>query len=136
MTSSIATSSTVTSSTVMSSMRTIAAAIACVSTVLSGAIGPAIAQNRTLWLYDNGQTTITGYFRQGENIYADCDQDCLDLNLYLYNEMGVLVDADDAVDASPVLTAPYEGTFSIQITMPSCTHSAGCSVAISSDHGF
>ncbi|MGB3570827.1 MAG: hypothetical protein WA783_20535 [Phormidesmis sp.] len=117
-------------------LRAIAAAVGCASVALMVASNSAIAQSRTLWLKDNGQTTVTGYFLQGENIYADCDQDCMDLNLYLYNEMGVLVDADDAIDALPTLTAPYEGTFSVQITMPSCTHSAGCSASISSDHDF
>ena len=119
-----------------SNLRTVATSIACASVALVGAVSPALAQSRTVWLNDNGQTTVTGYFMQGESIYADCDEDCMDLDLYLYNEMGVLVDSDDEYDAFPILTAPYEGTFSVQVTMPSCTHSAGCSASISSDYGF
>ncbi|MEL7333039.1 MAG: hypothetical protein AAFN12_12375 [Cyanobacteria bacterium J06560_2] len=117
-------------------LHTIATSIACASVALVGIVSPALAESRTVWLDDNGQTTVTGYFVQGENIYADCDEDCMDLDLYLYTEMGVLVDSDEAVDSYPIITAPYEGTFSIQVTMPSCTHSAGCSASISSDYGF
>lgn len=123
-------------SSVSAKMRTLATSVACASVALFGIIAPAVAQNRTVWLNDNGQTTVTGYFMQGESIYADCDEDCMDLDLYLYNELGVLVDSDDAYDAYPILTAPYEGTFSVQVTMPSCRHSAGCSASISSEYGF
>ena len=85
---------------------------------------------------DNGATTVTGFFLQGESIYANCDEDCMDLDLYLYTEMGVLVDSDIEEDSFPIVTAPYDGNFAIEVTMPSCVHSAGCSASISSDHGF
>jgi len=117
-------------------VRNIASAIACTSVALVGLVSPAFAQDRTLWLNDNQETTITGYFLQGEDIYASCDEDCLDLDLYLYTELGVLVDSDEAVDSFPIVTAPYDGTFAVQVTMPSCTHSAGCSATVSSDFGF
>lgn len=119
-----------------SNIRSIATTLACASIALVGIVSPAFAQDRTIWLNDNGQTTVSGYFLRGEDIYASCDEDCMDLDLFLYNEMGVLVDSDDALDSFPILTAPYEGTFSVQVTMPSCTHSAGCSVSLSSDYGF
>ena len=118
------------------SSRAIATSFACVSVALVGLVSPALAQSRSVWLNDDGQTTVTGYFLQGEDIYANCDEDCMDINLYLYNEMGALVDADSAGDAFPIVTAPYDGTFIVEIAMPSCLHSAGCSAAISSDHGF
>lgn len=117
-------------------IRSLATTIACASVALAGIVSPAVAQDRSIWLNDNGQTTVTGYFLAGEDIYASCDEDCMDLDLYLYTEQGVLVDSDEAVDAFPIITAPYEGTFSVTVTMPSCTHSAGCSVSLSSDYGF
>lgn len=117
-------------------LRSIATTIACASVALGGIVSPALAQDRTIWLSNNGQTSVTGYFLAGEDIYASCDADCADLDLFLYTESGVLVDSDDALDSFPIITAPYEGTFSVQVTMPSCNHSAGCSVSLSSDYGF
>mgnify|MGYP001800668993 CR=1 FL=1 len=117
-------------------IRNIATGIACAGVALVGIVSPAMAQSRTLWLNDNGQTTVTGYFLEGEDIYASCDEDCMDLDLFLYTELGVLVDSDEELDSFPIITAPYDGTFSVQVTMPSCTHSAGCSVSVSSDYGF
>ena len=96
----------------------------------------AIAQDRNLWLTDNQSTLLQGYFLQGEDIYAICDEDCQDLDLFLYDINGTLVDADEALDAFPIVTAPYEGTFSIKIFMPSCNHRAGCAASISSEYGF
>ncbi|MEL6602582.1 MAG: hypothetical protein AAFP20_05075 [Cyanobacteria bacterium J06614_10] len=117
-------------------LRVLASTVACASVAFVGMISPAFAQDRTIWLRDNETTTITGYFLQGEDVYASCDQDCMDLDLFLYNEMGVLVDSDEAVDSFPIVTAPYEGTFSVQVSMPSCTHAAGCGATVSSDFGF
>lgn len=96
----------------------------------------AIAQDRTSWLRDSESATMTGYLLQGEDVYATCDDDCQDLDLFLYDDSGALVDADDQIDAFPIVTAPYEGTFVVKVAMPSCTHNAGCSVSITSDYGF
>ncbi|MEL7353697.1 MAG: hypothetical protein AAF171_16930 [Cyanobacteria bacterium P01_A01_bin.116] len=115
---------------------TLLAAIACASGIFVSTMGPAIAQNRTAWLKDNETTTMTGYLLQGEDISALCDEDCNDINLFLFNEMGVMVDSDNQIDATPIVTAPYEGTFVVEVSMPSCVHGAGCSVSLSSDHGF
>ncbi len=117
-------------------VRSIATTLACASVAIAGIVSPAFAQDRTIWLNDNAETTVTGYFLEGEDIYASCDEDCSDLDLFLYTEIGVLVDSDDAVDPFPIVTAPYDGTFSVQVTMPACNHTAGCSVSVSSDHGF
>jgi len=110
--------------------------VACVSVAWAGAMSPAIAQDRTAWLRDNESTTMTGYLLQGEDVYALCDEDCSDLDLILFNEMGVMVDTDEQLDSFPIVTAPYEGTFIVEISMPSCVHSAGCAVSLSSDYGF
>ncbi|NJM97513.1 MAG: hypothetical protein HC800_10395 [Phormidesmis sp. RL_2_1] len=128
-----------------SSLRTLSTTACSVAMITVGAITvgamvdinrPAIAQDYTAWLQDNASTQVTGYFLQGESIYGSCDQDCNDINMFLFNEMGVMVDADDAIDATPIVTAPYEGTFVIQVKMPSCTHGLGCRLFVSSDNGF
>jgi hypothetical protein len=116
--------------------RLLAGAVAGASVALGGLVSPAIAQDRTAWLYDNQTTSMTGYFLAGEDIYAVCDEDCLDIDLFLYDETGTLVDADEALDSYPIVTAPYEGNFTLQVNMPNCTHTSGCAVSISSDYGF
>ena len=104
--------------------------------VAVGAAMPAIAQDQTVWLRDNEETTVTGYFLQGEDIFASCDDDCNDVDLFLFNEMGVMVAADDATNTFPSVTAPYEGTFVLRVNVPSCNHGAGCSVARSRAGGL
>lgn len=118
------------------SVRGLLGTVACASVAWAGVVSPAMAQDRTAWLRDNESTTMTGYLLQGEDVYALCDEDCSDLDLILYNEMGVMVDTDEQLDSFPIVTAPYEGTFIVEIAMPSCLHSAGCSVSLSSDYGF
>lgn len=108
----------------------------CVSVALGSVISPALAQDRSVWLEAGESATLSGYLLEGENVYAVCDQDCDDLDLFLYDEMDTLVSADELLDSAPMVTAPYEGTFSIVVSMPSCLTVEGCSASISSDNGF
>lgn len=124
------------SASVSVSTRRLLGTVACVSVAWAGVVSPAMAQDRTAWLRDNESTKMTGYLLQGEDVYALCDEDCSDLDLILYNEMGVMVDTDEQMDSFPIVTAPYEGTFIVEVAMPSCIHSAGCAVSLSSDYGF
>jgi hypothetical protein len=110
--------------------------VAAASVAFGSLVSPAMAQERTVWLRDEEMVTMTGYLLKGENVYADCDEDCSDLDLFLYNEFDKLVASDDELDAFPVVTAPYEGTFSLVVTMPSCNHVSGCSASVRSDYGF
>ncbi|KPQ35093.1 MAG: hypothetical protein HLUCCA11_11785 [Phormidesmis priestleyi Ana] len=119
-----------------SKLRLMTSTAVCALIAAGSLIAPAAAQDRTAWLKDNETTTMTGYLLPGENIYGLCDTDCSDMDLFLYNEMGVMVDSNTLDGAFPIVTAPYEGTFVIEIAVPSCTHGAGCSVSISSDQGF
>jgi hypothetical protein len=118
------------------SLRAMVSSIACASVALFGIVNPALAQDRTVWLEEDESATVTGYFMEGEVISAKCDVDCTDIDMYLYTELGVLVDSDVEYDDFPVVVAPYEGDFSIELTMPSCSHPAGCSADISSEYGF
>lgn len=117
-------------------LRATVTSVACASFALLGLVTPALAQDRTFWLHEGESETVSGYFLEGETITAECDSDCSDIDLYLYTEIGALADSDDELDDYPVLIAPYDGTFSVEITMPSCSHSQGCSASISSEHGF
>jgi hypothetical protein len=104
---------------------------------LAAASLPALAQDRSLWLYQGDSTTVDGYFAAGETIYGSCDEDCLDMDLYLYDSnTGELVYQDTAVDSVPYVVAPWEGNFVVEVTMPNCTHPDGCAAWLSSDYGF
>ena len=93
------------------------------------------AQSRELWMYDNQTATVSGYFLAGESIYGACDIDCSDMDLFLYDGSS-LISEDSLGDDFPIVTAPYEGYFTLQVSMYSCHHVQGCAVAIDSDHGF
>jgi hypothetical protein len=119
-----------------SKLRTFVGSAACVAVALGSVVSPALAQERSIWLADGELVTMTGYLLEGENVYADCDEDCSDLDLFLYNEVDKLVSADEALDSFPVVTAPYEGTFSVVVSMAACNHISGCAAAVRSDYGF
>jgi EAL domain-containing protein (putative c-di-GMP-specific phosphodiesterase class I) len=101
-----------------------------------GTTSIANAQSRELWLQSGGADMVQGYFYSGEQIYGWCDQDCYDLDLFIYDSNGHLVMQDVAVDANPVVSAPYDGTFYVEVTMPNCAHPSGCAVWLDSDAGF
>lgn len=98
---------------------------------------PAQAQDRSLWLYSGESTSVEGYLGYGETVYGSCDEDCMDMDLYLYDAFtGELVYEDSAIDSTPFVVAPWEGDFVIEVTMPNCAHPEGCAAWVSSDHGF
>ena len=125
-----------------SKIRSALSTAAFISVAALGTINPAAAQDRIEILSTDESAMMTGYLYEGESVYAICDQDCSDIDLYLYNEDGspaydIYGNAvsDIATDAFPVVTAPYEGTFMIEAYMSSCSTSV-CSVSVSSDNGF
>ena len=116
--------------------------VAFVSVAALGTVNPVAAQDRTELLSTDESTMMTGYLYEGESVYAICDEDCSDIDLYLYNEDGsVAYDdygnavSDITTDAFPSITAPYEGTYQIEAYMSSCSTSI-CSISVSSDNGF
>ena len=117
-------------------LRTMATSVACASFALLGLVTPALAQDHSVFLQEDESEKFTAFFLEGETISAICDEDCSDVDLYLYTELGVLVDSDTEVDAYPVLMAPFDGTFSVEVSMPDCSYAAGCSADISSEYGF
>lgn len=121
--------------TVISKLRTLATTAACATVAVAGLMSPALAQDRTDWLTSGGTTNTSGVFSEGESIYGTCDSDCTDLDLYLYDSYGNLVSQDVEPDAYPIVTAPYTGEFSLQVTMPAC-YAEACFVEVSSDYGF
>ncbi|BAU44057.1 hypothetical protein [Leptolyngbya sp. O-77] len=98
--------------------------------------GAALAQSRELWMASGDTTSVTGYFMEGERIWGTCDEDCQDLDITLLSADGEPVAEDVLPDANPVVVAPFEGSYTLVITMPTCTTPAGCAVWLDSDQGF
>lgn len=112
------------------------AALACSTLALAGGAGLAQAQSRTDWLSSGQSVSYNGYLYAGENVYATCDGDCTDLDIMLYDaNSGQLVDSDTLMDDQPVVTAPYEGSFVIEVVMASCSIEP-CAAWTDSDYGF
>ena len=94
------------------------------------------AQSRTAWLSSGDSETYEGYFVANEDIYASCDSNCADLDIYLYDAFtGELISSNTLVDATPVVTAPYDGDFLVETAMITCSADV-CEVWTDSDHGF
>lgn len=112
------------------------------ATVALGAIAVAAtasiaqAQSRVDWLASGDSMSYDGYLLAEEAVFASCDSDCADLDIFLYDAIsGELVASDTLVDAAPVVVAPYEGDFVIQVVMASCSLEP-CETWTDSDAGF
>lgn len=55
-------------------------------------------------------------------IYGDCDTDCHDMDLYLYDDRGRIVARDEEDDDSPILnyTPRYSGKYELVARIPRC----------------
>jgi hypothetical protein len=94
------------------------------------------AQSRADWLASGESVTYDGYLLADEGVYAGCDENCADLDLYLYDaSSGELVASDTLADPNPVVAAPYEGSFLIEAIMVVCNADA-CETTTDSDQGF
>ncbi len=89
-----------------------------------------------VWLNQGGKQLLTGQFYANERIYGTCDSDCRDLDLNLYSTDGTLVSGDVLTDDFPIVVAPYNGTFTVEVIMHNCNHSSGCAAQIDSEYGF
>ncbi|MBE7380344.1 MAG: hypothetical protein F6J95_002900 [Leptolyngbya sp. SIO1E4] len=94
------------------------------------------AQSRTTFLSSGDSVTYEGYFLADEDVYASCDADCEDLDIYLYDAFtGELIASDTLVDANPIVTAPYDGDFVVEAVMVTC-YAEVCEAWTDSDYGF
>ena len=96
---------------------------------------PVMAQE-VVFLKEGESTSFTAYFSKGEDIYASCDEDCFDVDLYLYSPSGRLVDSDTLDDDFPIVTAPKAGDYRVEVIMYDCDYALGCAADIDSDEGF
>jgi len=119
-----------------SHFKSISSAVAVASVALTSVVSPAIAQDHSDFLQEGESTVVEAYLMKDEAVYATCDSDCSDIDIALYSELGVEVASDYEMDNYPVVTAPFEGVFVIEVSMPTCNHSMGCEVSVSSEQGF
>ena len=119
----------------MIKLRSMLAASVFATVAITSSVTEAKAQNREVWLYTGQSTIVSGNFVGGEVIYGTCDNDCYDLDLFLYDAQGQQINQDVANDATPILVAPYDGYFEIGVAMPNCNADA-CAAWVSSDYGF
>jgi hypothetical protein len=103
---------------------------------LASTAGLAQAQSRSDWLNEGESVTYEGYLLGGEDVFASCDDDCTDLDIFLYDAVsGDLVDEDILLDDFPIVTAPYDGNFLIEVLMVTCSVEP-CYTETDSDLGF
>jgi len=91
---------------------------------------------RTTFLASGESEIYEGYFLADEDIFASCDANCEDVDIYLYDAYtGELIASDTLVDAEPIVTAPYEGDYIVETYMVTC-YAEACEAWTDSDYGF
>ena len=113
------------------------AAVIGFSSLAIAATGLAVrADVRSADLSSGESEVYKGYFLANEDIYASCDANCEDLDIYLYDAYTEeLIESDTLADANPVVTAPYDGEFLVETVMVVCTVDT-CEAWTDSDAGF
>ena len=122
--------------TFFSALKTVTGAFITVSAVM-GMTTSGIAQEERILVLEEGESeTISVYLLADEAVYASCDEDCSDVDMILYDDEGYEIDADLELDDFPIVSAPYEGFFYVEVSMPVCEFLFGCAVSITSDEGL
>ncbi|MBW4652039.1 MAG: hypothetical protein KME20_03125 [Kaiparowitsia implicata GSE-PSE-MK54-09C] len=113
-----------------------AAAFALGAIAVASSAAIAQAQSRVGWLSSGESIAYEGYLFADEAVAAMCDDNCYDLDMYLYDaETGDLVASDVLEDSVPIVVAPYEGNFLVELVMVSCG-AEPCETWTDSDAGF
>lgn len=79
------------------------------------------------WLNIGESFRIGTYLFENEPISSACSQDCYDIDLTLYDantKKSVAQDHDNT--STPMVNAPYEGDFIVEVEMANCARSGGC----------
>ncbi|MFN3817223.1 hypothetical protein [Brevundimonas sp.] len=84
-------------------------------------------------LTDGGQDRWSVTLQEGVayRIVAGCDADCSDVDLYLENADGVVIDSDTLMDDYPVVnvTPTAQGRYTVRTTVFSCGSASACYTA-------
>lgn len=108
--------------------RSLAATAVLSSLALVGMASNAKAED--LWMLSGDSQVLEVYLGADQIVTGVCDSDCYDLDLHLFDVDGNLVSQDVATDAAPIVAAPWEGTFYLQVDMVNCAHPSGCGVSV------
>ena len=111
--------------------------LALVVTSVSGHAESDLAQDHSQWLNTGKAFTVDSFFFGDELISGECANDCYDLDLTLYDsetQQPVAQDQDNT--PTPTLRAPYEGDFTLEVSMANCARTGGCRAWVSSEYGF
>ncbi|MEO0540795.1 MAG: hypothetical protein AAFZ80_08000 [Cyanobacteria bacterium P01_A01_bin.105] len=86
-----------------------------------------LQEDSVRWLSNGEQLRTAQFLFADEPIFAACSQDCYDLQLTLHDSLTQAVVAQTREHASnPMLQAPYEGEFQVEVTMKNCARLNGC----------
>lgn len=89
-------------------------------------------------LYDNGETTFTVDLQGGRayTFLGACDNDCSDVDLWIYDERGNLIDSDVSRSDLPYLsfTPRWSARFSVRVRMYACSYEP-CSYGVAAFGG-
>ncbi len=108
----------------------------CLGSVMALGAKGAIAEVHTTFLSNGESERYRGYFWADEEVYANCDRNCVDLDIYLYDvKTEELVASDTLPDDNPFVAVPYEGEFWVETVMVSCLVEV-CEVWTDSEQGF
>lgn len=96
-----------------------------------------LTEDATRWMNTGESFRTETYLFEAEPISGACSQDCYDIDLTLYdtNTKKVVV-KDHGNTAIPMVTAPYEGDFVLEIEMANCARSGGCRTWVNYDEEF
>jgi len=126
-------------------LRAATTSIACASFALLGLVAPVSAQSSSRLSFEknsyelgegsflmlDGESKVgPRYLEANEVVVAECDSNCSDMDLILYDESGQVVSVDSEIDAVPVVQAPYEGVFTVEAIMTSCSSGDGCNALV------
>jgi hypothetical protein len=94
------------------------------------------AQSHADWLNDGETISYREYLRANDVVSAYCDEDCYNLDIFLYNaHTGRLVTSDTLTDAVPVVVVPSNGDFIVEVVMVECSLSP-CAIWTDVDTSF
>lgn len=83
----------------------------------------------SMWLKQGETFQLDQYLSVDESMTAGCNEDCFDVDLTLMDATTkTTVFKDVADNTSPKITAPYDGNFVIELTLPNCALTRGCKV--------
>lgn len=88
----------------------------------------------SMWLTEGEAFKLEQYLFANESMRAGCYEHCYDVDLILYDATTQeVVHKDTNANTKPKITAPYEGDFIVELSLPNCAVARGCKVWLDSE---